>query len=247
MSTKVVMTSGKFCLDCRNLENSWERSSVTGWPRLERRALCAIAAFAAAVTLGAAQAEPGRPADPALPIAGADQPVAAWELRSFDYAVIDQELRDLLSEFGRHVGLAVTVSDQVRGRVRGRLPPLPPRLFLERLAAVHGFDWYVDGTTLHVSAAAEARSLLLDLNQVAPAALEAALRQLGVLDARWPLRAANGGTNLALVSGPPRYVALVEQTLAALVRRPRQPDGSAQPQTAPVNIRIFRGRTEFRT
>jgi type III secretion protein C len=174
---------------------------------------------------------------------------APWEARRFDYAVVDQDLRELLVEFGRRVGLGVSVSDAVRGRVRGRLPSLPPRELLGHLAAVHGFDWFVDGATLHVSTMGESTSRLVDLGPVPAGELEEALRALGILDPRWPLRAAGGGLGLALIAGPPRYVSLVEQTLAALARRPRRPEGAVAEPAAPlpIEVRVFRGRKEDRS
>ncbi len=168
------------------------------------------------------------------------RPAAPWEARRFDYAVVDQDLREVLTEFGRRVGLSVAISDAVRGRVRGRLPALPARALLEQLAAMHGFDWFSDGVTLHVSASSEAVSRLVELGRVSPRALAAALGGLGIVDERWPIRIASGGLGLAILAGPPRYVALVEQTLAALARR-------EAPAAAPApagTIRIFRGRTE---
>lgn len=168
------------------------------------------------------------------------RPAVPWEGRRFDYAVVDQDLREVLTEFGRRVGLSVAISDAVRGRVRGRLPALPARALLEQLAAMHGFDWFSDGATLHISASSEAVSRLVELGRVAPRALSAALGSLGIVDERWPIRIASGGLGLAILAGPPRYVALIEQTLAALARR-ETPAAAVAPAGT---IRIFRGRTE---
>lgn len=168
------------------------------------------------------------------------RPAVPWEGRRFDYAVVDQDLREVLTEFGRRVGLSVAISDAVRGRVRGRLPALPARALLEQLAAMHGFDWFSDGATLHISASSEAVSRLVELGRVSPRALGAALGSLGIVDERWPIRIASGGLGLAILAGPPRYVALIEQTLAALARR-ETPAATVAPAGT---IRIFRGRTE---
>ncbi|WP_458097130.1 hypothetical protein [Roseomonas sp. WA12] len=188
---------------------------------------------------------------PIAPVApGAETPMPAassvpdWRTRPFDYAVVDQELKEVLVELGKRVGLNAVVSDGVRGRVRGRLARGTALETLDRLAAIYGLDWFTDGSTLHVSSVGEAVSRLVDLGGVPPQQLDSALRGLGVHDARWPIRSSDPALGLAMVSGPPRYVALVEQTLAVLARRPR-PDGS--PQTEPARIRVFRGRTERAT
>lgn len=145
--------------------------------------------------------------------------VPHWPDRPLSYAVVDQDLRDLLIDVGSKLGVRVSVSDAVHGRVHGRLPPAPPREFLDRLASIYGFDWYFDGGALNVSSASEASSRLLSLGSVPPATLIAALNDLGIADRRWPIRDSQDA-GVALVSGPPRYTALVEQTLEALRKAP---------------------------
>ena len=231
-------------------------STVSGHSFLHWNGLAAFAAFVLSVQGAAAQApsDHSTAAPPGLPSAaqpmapGAVAPAVAappdWRTRPFDYAVVDQELKEVLVELGKRVGLNAVVSDAVRGRVRGRLARGTALETLDRLAAIYGLDWFTDGSTLHVSSVGEAVSRLVDLGGVPPMQLDSALRGLGVHDARWPIRASDPSLGLAMVSGPPRYVALVEQTLAVLARRPR-PDGS--PQTEPARIRVFRGRTERAT
>lgn len=197
---------------------------------------------------GAEARSPGLPLAPGTEMtvtAPAPPPAARddWRGRPFEYAVVDQELRDVLIELGKRVGLNAVVSDGVRGRVRGRLARGTAVETLDRLAAIYGLDWFTDGSTLHVSAVGEAVSRLVDLGGVPPAQLDSALRTLGVLDQRWPIRGSDPSLGMAMVSGPPRYVALVEQTLSVLARRPR-PDGT--PQTEPARIRVFRGSTAGR-
>ena len=165
------------------------------------------------------------PAWPA-PLPQSDRPVA--------YAVVDQDLRDVVTEVAQQSGLRVSVSDAVHGRVRGRLPPAPLADFLNHLAATYGLDWYYDGSTLFVTAAAEAASKLLSLGLVSQPQLEANLDALGVTDARWPLRGSPDG-RLVVVSGPPRYVQLVEQTLSAL---------SQQRGQSVDKVGVFRGTVE---
>ena len=162
----------------------------------------------------------------AAPLPHSDQPVT--------YAVVDQDLRDVITEVAQQSGLRVSVSDAVHGRVRGRLPPAPLESFLNHLAATYGLDWYDDGNTLFVTAAGEATSKLLSLGLVSVPQLDANLDALGVSDRRWPLRGSSDG-KLVIVDGPPRYVQLVEQTLTALAQQRSQ---SAE------KVSVFRGTVE---
>lgn len=161
--------------------------------------------------------------------------VAPAQARSLPHAgqivvlsVVDQDLADVLVEVGSQVGVRVSVSPTVAGRVHGRLPEATTDAALDRLGRMFGFEWYFDGETVYVSALSESGSRLLNLGSVDSQRLAQALDQLGIADPRWPIRNAEGA-GLGMVAGPPRYLALVEQTLAAL------------PHRTPEGIRIFRG------
>src|SRR4051812_14028150 len=54
------------------------------------------------------------------PPATAGEP--AWPTEPYRYTVIDQDLGNVLQEFGRNTGLRLEVSPEIRGRVRGPLP-----------------------------------------------------------------------------------------------------------------------------
>ena len=151
--------------------------------------------------------------------------------RVITYAVVDQNLRDVLTGIGAQLGLRTEVSAHVQGQVHGRLPPAGARLMLDRLAALYGFDWYCDGHTLFITSYDEAVSKILPLGEVSPTEFVQTLRQLDVSDNRWPLRVARS-SDVAEVSGPPHYTALVDQTLAALAQ-------SAKAGVA--EVRVFRG------
>lgn len=160
-------------------------------------------------------------AAPLPPSFHANQPV--------EYQVIDQDLRQLLIEFGRAHGVVVALTDGVQGRLRGRLPPLPPREFLDIVCRMHGLTWFYDGRHLHISALTETRSALIPLTNVDGTRLVRMMRELGLEDARFPARVVGDGTHVA-VSGPPGFVDQVE-TLVTLLGK----EGAAE-------VRVIRGR-----
>ncbi len=164
----------------------------------------------------------------------ADPPARATPLPNPDrivaLSVVDQELGEVLGELGSQAGFRVSVSPAVHGRVHGRLPAVPAAAFLDHLAGMFGFEWYFDGETLYASAYSESASRLLVLGAIDAVQLSRTLDQLGIADARWPIRVA-GDAGIGLAQGPPRYLALVEQTLAALPRKSVPSDA----------VRIFRG------
>lgn len=165
------------------------------------------------------------PAAPAAELHLGQQPYA--------YTVIDQDLRDVLRQFGANTGLRVNVSDAVQSRVRGRAIALPPVEFLDRLAKEFGFDWYYDGYTLSVTANSESVTKMVPLGGAGFDALQASLASLGIADDRFTLRPAQ--TDMVLAAGPPRYVDLVEQTAQTLAKP------AAPPPSTTSNVVIYRG------
>jgi len=139
--------------------------------------------------------------------------------------VIDQDVKDVLMEFGRNIGVSVDVSEQVTGRLRGRLPVVTAKEFLDKLCESNGLVWYFDGSTLHVNTKAEVKTVLIDIGRVPSKQLTTRLTALGIADERFPVRTTpNGG--VVSVSGPPSYVALVRQTLTAMARLASVPDNT---------------------
>ena len=178
----------------------------------------AIAAAAAAVAGRATAAEP------------------AWPSAPYTYVVVDQDLRTVLLQFGSNIGVRVVLSDGVQGRVYGRLPTLPPRDFLEHLARSYGLDWFFDGAVLSVSAGDETETRFVTLPGIDVTVLQAALRSTGLYDPRFGLRP-GPAVGTAMVSGPPRYLKLVEQTAAALAKPASAPEAPG----AVAMLTVFRG------
>ncbi|WP_434883716.1 nodulation protein NolW [Bradyrhizobium oligotrophicum] len=139
----------------------------------------------------------------------------AWPSGAYKYSVVEQELAVVLQELGRNTGLRVEVGAEVHGRVRGPLPSLTPREFLDYLCANYGLEWYFDGFRLYVSTGKESVSRVISRGAVPLDRLNAAMRELAISDDRFPLREVKQ-SDLLLVSGPPQYAALVDRTLAAL-------------------------------
>lgn len=147
------------------------------------------------------------------------------------YSVVDQDLRDTLTGIGEQLGLRISISAKIHGRVHGRMAPATAERTLNRLASLYGFDWYCDGWTLYISAYDEAVSKVLPLGPVGADELEQTLNELGVSDGRWPVRFARA-PGVAAVDGPPRYAALIDETLTALAQTAK---------SGVTEVRVFRG------
>jgi type II secretory pathway component GspD/PulD (secretin) len=183
-------------------------------------AATAVAQQPAAPAIVTAPPSPGAVAAAPLP-APADSAAAQarrilpWPDKPYPYVVLDQDVRDVLAAFGSNLDVPVKISDKVSGRVRGRLPELTPQKLLDHLAASFGLQWYYDGQVLYVTTVEEAVSEMLPLGPIRFEELQASLASLKLDDPRFPPRPL-ASANVALVSGPPRYVALVKETMQAL-------------------------------
>ena len=93
-----------------------------------------------------------------LPTGTAQSLEPKWATGPYRYIVVDQDIRAILTEFGRNMNVTVKVSDQVAvRRIRGRLPVAGAKDFLNRLCESYGLAWYFDGAVLHISGTTEVR------------------------------------------------------------------------------------------
>jgi type III secretion protein C len=197
------------------------RQPSTGRTRPARRAAAIVLALAALAT-GAEAAPLALPAAP------------------YRYTVIDQDLTAALQEFGSNVGVRVNISPEVRGRVQGPFPELTARAFLDRLLSTYNLDAYYDGAVLHVTSSKEVESRLLVLGVVPYDRFNTTLKAFQIIDERHTVQRAPD-VGVALASGPPRFVALVEQTLSSLTAEEQaRPKREAAPKVEST-ISVFRG------
>ena len=136
-----------------------------------------------------------------------------WKSPTYTLVARNMDLRTALNSFAVAEGLSVVISDSVAGQFSGDFRDVPAGEFLDRLAAVHNFTWYYDGAALYLYSAGEIQTLLLDLQYMKAGEVRRMLGELGVEDRRFPIRTTSND-ELILVSGPPRYVAIVAETIA---------------------------------
>ena len=143
---------------------------------------------------------------------GAAPPSIPWKMPAYSLTAREMDLRDALDTFAVAQGLSVIMSPSVKGVFSGDFANVAPAEFLDKLSTVHNLIWYYDGAALYVYGAGETTSLLLDLRYMKAQEVRKLLADLGVEDARFPLKTASDD-ELIMVSGPPRYVALVAEMI----------------------------------
>lgn len=146
----------------------------------------------------------------ALDLGAAEIP---WRVPEYSLTARSLKVRELLETFAVAEGVPIVLSEAVRGELSGDFDRVPARAFLDRVATVNNLTWYYDGATIWVYGSGEILTTLLDLRYMRADEVLSLMRDLGVEDARFPLKSASDG-ELVMVSGPPRYVTLVVDMIA---------------------------------
>jgi len=157
-----------------------------------------------------------------------------WPEGPYKYMVIDQSVRDTLTEFGRNIGISIQMSPEIKGRVTASVPEGNAKEFLEWVCNRYGLVWYFDGSTLHISNETENRTEVLAMDDRAIDGISQRLDNLGLVDPRFPVRI-DREQKAASISGPPAYIALVKETVSTFTT-------AETVSNVPTNVRVFRGR-----
>jgi len=136
-----------------------------------------------------------------------------WKLPSYTLVARDMDLRVALDTFAVAEGLSIVMSQAVGGTFSGDFKDVAPGDFLDKVATTHNLIWYYDGAALYLCGAGEISTMLIDLQYMKAGEVRTMLAELGVEDARFPLKTTSND-ELVMVSGPPRYVQLVSEMIA---------------------------------
>jgi len=139
-------------------------------------------------------------------------PSVPWRVPNYSVTARAMPVRELLETFAVAEGVPAILSKSVGGSVSGTFRDIPADEFLDRVATVNNLTWYYDGASLWVYSSGEVLTTLIDLAYMKADEVLAMMRELGVEDARFPIKKASND-ELIMVSGPPRYVMLVSEMI----------------------------------
>jgi type III secretion protein C len=109
-------------------------------------------------------------------------------------------------------GIPVSVSGLVSGTITAKFDRTDQAIFNE-LVSAYGLVAYYDGAMVYVYSSAEITTKLLPASKTSYEQLVELAAELKVLDTRFPLKLSSAAAGTLRVSGPPRYVELVESLL----------------------------------
>ena len=135
--------------------------------------------------------------------------------RPYAYFGNSEPAADVLKNFASNYSIPVIISERVNGVVNGRIGPLPPVEFLDKIAQLNSLIWYFDGNTLYVYNSNEIEKQIINLQFMGAEEFRNTLMEIGIWDSRfyWRARPQEG---IIYLSGPPRYMELVTETARLL-------------------------------
>jgi type III secretion protein C len=152
---------------------------------------------------------------------GAFAAVTPWPDAPYSYFANNAKLEAVLADFATGFSLSLAIQPELTAQVNGRFAAATPTEFLSRLASVYGFVWYAHAGTLFVSRSSGIVTRGVPAPGGSVAGMRKALMDLGVLEPRFGWGEL-GESGMAMVSGPPSYVQLIETTIRNLPARAQQ-------------------------
>lgn len=160
-----------------------------------------------------------QPEAPAKPPAIAPAPAVAPAQAPNDpdrfVYVIDQDLRQFITDFARRVGLRSDVAATVRGRLTRVKLPLEPTALLRDLEKRFDIEWLIEGEILKVASRSDLATRILPLGPVAYDDLIREMRAIDIDVTRYPLKRLTE-SNSVILTAPSAYVGRVAALLDTL-------------------------------
>ncbi len=157
-----------------------------------------------------------------------------WEGKKYGHFAHEEPLRELLYDFSASVSVPTIVSPNIKVNVSGNFPAVSANKFLVQIANTYDLSWVYDGATLYIYDISEIERKTLDLPYNLAEKFRSRLKSLGLKGEplSWNLLLAQ---NTIQVSGPPRFVELISETVARVLKEQADEVGDES-----YTVRVFR-------
>lgn len=133
----------------------------------------------------------------------------------FEFYSEGESLKNVLTALATNAGAGISVSDAVNDTFNGHINKPSSIQALDFLANAYDLIWYFDGSTLYVNKSTELQNQMLRLNLISADQVKRTLQRLNLWDHRFDWRAMDSA-GILMISGPPRYIEVVSQTISFL-------------------------------
>lgn len=148
------------------------------------------------------------------PLMGAEaESKIPWKTTTYSYTARQALVSEVLTNFAAAQGIGLNLPQNLKMLVSGNFHDCKPQEFLEQVCGICNLIWYYDGAGLYICTPAEMRSSLLELRYMKADDVIEILRELDVEDPRFPM-ARTKDNALIKISGPPRYIELIQELVA---------------------------------
>lgn len=137
------------------------------------------------------------------------------------YYVLQQTVGSAIKDIATQLNLPVIIAPNVKGKVAAGKYKGTAREVLDMMVADSNLHWFFDGRSIQVTSVQDAIMHVIQLNRYSLMNLEQALKQINFDTTAFPIRY-DEVNNMAIVYGPPKYVATVEVVAHHLANRAKQ-------------------------
>lgn len=170
------------------------------------------------------------------------EPPKHWLSAGYAYETEGSSLERVLQDFAHAFNVKVEFSSEMEQIIKGKIKSGSAIAFLERLALQHKFQWFVFNNTLYISAGDDRQIKRIKVKQLAAGSMKTALNAIGLIDKRFGWGELPS-EKVVLVSGPQKYVELIQQLATGRKTAAKQtPVLAYQIQYASVEDRTIRYR-----
>lgn len=145
-----------------------------------------------------------------------------WKNRPFSIVADNKKVGDFIRELGASQGLTAVIDPKVTGVISGKFSG-SPQATLNTVCATYGLTWYYDGSFLYIDRADEAQTRVFPIPKGSASELGRIMQAMQITDRRFPM-VISDTQNTVYVSGPRRYIELVQQALDTLSNPGRDAD-----------------------
>ncbi|MEM9341886.1 MAG: hypothetical protein AAGA87_02460 [Pseudomonadota bacterium] len=175
-----------------------------------------------------------------LALTGKTMALDAKFTEPFPYVAMGSDVRAVLSDMGRRMGVTVRIDPAVTGEVSTENSQGTVQTLLDETLAQTGATWWYDGVILHVEPQDGLSSSLIISQGLGIPEIEAELATLDLLDGRFPLMSTADGAVIRVI-GPRGYVEQVRNLVETLIQTRRARTGT--PDEVGLYVpRVFHGR-----
>ncbi len=137
----------------------------------------------------------------------------AWKDTTYSYRNKDNNsLRDVLLSFSKTMGLELQMNSEIPYRASGNKNEVAvsPKTYLDNLAYLHQFQWFVYSGVLYVSSLKDRQVKVVPLGGLSAESVKRMLKSVGLFEEKFGWNDASDSNQNLIVSGPSSYLNLVK-------------------------------------